>query len=50
MLEPRTPPRPPQAFRISRTDLAQASAWSRLLLIAPVLALVWLVLIILVQA
>ena len=50
MLEPRTPPRPPQAFRVRRTDLAQASALSRLLLIVPVLALVWLVLIMLVQA
>lgn len=50
MLEPRTPHRPSPVFRVSRTDLAQASAWSRLLLIAPVLALVWIVLTLLVTA
>ncbi|MCS6758503.1 MAG: hypothetical protein MO852_05215 [Candidatus Devosia euplotis] len=41
-------PAPP--FRTSRSDLAQASAWARLLLIAPVLVLIWVTLGFLVRA
>ena len=50
MSEPVAPRRPALNFRTSRGDLAQASAGRRLLMVAPVLALVWVILALLVQA
>ncbi|MCS6760745.1 MAG: hypothetical protein MO846_01075 [Candidatus Devosia symbiotica] len=50
MLESRALHRPALQFRTSRANLAQASAWTRLLLIAPVLVLIWVILGFLVRA
>ncbi|MGV8853817.1 MAG: hypothetical protein ACOH2L_04165 [Devosia sp.] len=50
MPEPVASHRPALNLRTSRADLAQASAWTRLALIVPVLVVIWVILGLLVQS